>query len=757
MALDPDPPRPFRRRWFRRLVVAVALAVIVTGGVSAAAYFLIDKETLRARLEQELGRPVKLGGTAPGLLGLGVRDLELGDTAGFRPDPLLYLGRGDLSLSWWRLLTGEVRITELELTDGILNIEFDTAGGSNLAGLIRPAAGESALKIEAVTFENCAVNLTWPSRRVELAEVTGTVANLDQEPYEIELAARIAGAPVSVAGTAAPNAGALDLRFTGEKLPWGLLGLPPDTIQPPDGVNLTTQFTVRVNEGWLGLAGKLAIANLVEELAVDVSAPWPLPAAADTAAVLPPLKGTITARAGADGLRRLVILKPALEAIDAKGDVTAAVQLDGSGRLALAEIDFQFKNCSLAVPGVTARLESISGPFRVSDTELLIPLATFTVGGLQLNGRGTIGFAPFTLDLAVTGENLDLARGALLPADPVLPRGLTVVGTGNLRLQVARAGEKTAVTGELALNGCAVALADPKLDFASVTGTVSFAPNELRFRALNATALDGKLQLDGAAKLGGPGLPFAFTVRGTNLGLVPLLAAVSGPETARGGTLDCQLTLQGDSVATATYRGNGWVDLRNPQFSDVPMLARLAPYLGLKNADLLARFDTGTAAFGIADGKVTFTDPARLHNDQVDLAAVGAVAFAGALDLKGSVRVPNSSLAGLIGGIPLGRLGGVKNEDGKTVIGFTVGGTMSEPSYGLDATASDLLGLPAAVLAAPGQLLEGVLERIFGGTDADTAPAPPPTPRGETAPLATDTDAANPLRLLDDLRRLWSP
>ena len=127
--------------------------------------------------------------------------------------------------------------------------------------------------------------------------------------------------------------------------------------------------------------------------------------------------------------------------------------------------------------------------------------------------------------------------------------------------------------------------------------------------------------------------------------------------------------------------------------------------------------------------------------------------MAGPLSLRGQVRVPNRSLAGVIGGIPLSQLAGVGNDGDKTVIGFKVGGTMNAPSFGVDGSVNNLLSAivntPAAVAGSSSTLLQNVLGGIgITGTRRDTGSTPaavPSAPAG-TAPV-------NPLRELRNLFR----
>ncbi|HNW92153.1 MAG TPA: hypothetical protein PKM88_04500 [bacterium] len=739
---------PSPRRWPRLLAAGAALLLLLALGISLALYWLADPEEIRQTLEQQLGRQVRLTGIAPGFFAITARGLEIADTAGFNPDPLLTLESASISPDWGALLTGKLQISRLTLRQAKLGVEFDSAGACNLAGLIKPSSGGgTTVSIEELTFDNCAVSVSWPQRQFALAGLSGTLGHLDAEPYAIDLTGAVSGGTLRCSGTAAPATGTLALRLQTEALPLTAFGLAPGTL--PDSAALTTDLALALADSRATISGSGAAPALLRAFTLELAAPWPLPAAADSAA--PPVSGTLTATADVGDLRGLPLLAPALTAIDGRGTVTAALDLNGSGRYDLTDIQLSFVDCSLAVAALKDRLQNLSGPFSVSDRALTLGSISFTVGGLPFTGNGSIGFSPFALDLAISGSGLDLARAAALPRAAVIPAGITVGGSGNARLAVTTRTGATSVSGTISLAGAQATLASPALGFTGMTGDIAFGSDGVRLNSVSAQTCGGTVRAGGSIGSGSR-LPFAVTLTGSNLGLAPLLTALVGPH-AQGGTLDCSLQLAGDSMLTASYNGGGWLKLNRPQFTDAAVFTKLAPYLGIKDPGLLARYDSGVAAFTLSRGVLTFAQPMQLSNATVALAATGGIDLAGPLSLRGQVRVPNRSLAGVIGGIPLSQLAGVGNEGDKTVIGFKIGGTMNAPSFGVDGSVNNLLSAivntPAAVAGSSSALLQNVLGGLgITGSRRDTGSTPaavPSAPAG-TAPV-------NPFRELRNLFR----
>jgi len=134
---------------------------------------------------------------------------------------------------------------------------------------------------------------------------------------------------------------------------------------------------------------------------------------------------------------------------------------------------------------------------------------------------------------------------------------------------------------------------------------------------------------------------------------------------------------------TKTLNGSGTVQIFDGKLIGYPLTAKLADYTGIGELREVV-FKNWSNAYTISEGRIHIKD-AKIAAANTDFSLNGSQGFDGSLDYKLLVRLPDAVSNRLkIGGLGGGLIGFLKDKEGRINLNFDVGGTATNPTFGLD-------------------------------------------------------------------------
>lgn len=253
------------------------------------------------------------------------------------------------------------------------------------------------------------------------------------------------------------------------------------------------------------------------------------------------------------------------------------------------------------------------------------------------------------------------------------------------------------------------------------------SPIKFEKDVFSLTDIVGKLysgSLKASADLDTKPSPMTFQVRAAlaSVDMSGLMTGVgSDPQTLLG-KLQLDFKGSGNLDAPKELLGEGTLQITEVQVPKLQNLKVLGSVLGI-SALKEGKFDGVDSAFKIAGQKVSL-EPLHVKSENLNINMIGPVGFDKNVDLKGGVQLDANAVKMLV------TLAGIKTLEGGQTIPITVTGPVNDPKISLDGQSLDnVLAVldPAKILAAPGQLIEG----LFNKPKNDS---PSPTTDGTAAP-----------------------
>jgi uncharacterized protein involved in outer membrane biogenesis len=677
-----------RRR--RRILIALVIAGTAAAAIRLGAEMLLPpllRGTVERLATRALGRDLKVAGPFHVSLSLAPRvtagDVRLANVPWGSEPSMVRAGRVTMVLDLWSLVSGPVRLRDLEVEDARLLLEADGDGRGNwvLAPAPAPRRAPEPAKRPPLLLDHVAI------RGFELV----VRSRPEAEPVTLrvrELEARLD-----------PATRMVDVRGDGQfnEALWEISGRLGTLERLYEGRDVDHALTARLGEARLETRGRVhdPLVLGAPELEVGIDGP-DIVAALKTFGLRSPLAGPFRLRGR---------LTPARDGVDVDvsaivGAVTAKAQGEVGARLSLDafHLTVEAAGPDASVVGSWVGLQGLpSEPFDLSaqvwrqDGRLGLEGLRARVGSTSLALAGALGAPPRLVgaDLAVRATGPDLSRmsrptGLRLPRGPFEVEGRLLRRADGLAIDavelrfrgaVIRAGGTLGEPPGLAGLDLAVDASGPDLGAFSRLATVELphAPFALRGRvardgpALTLDAVEGRLGEDAVS--GSGRLVLARRLEGTDVQV-----RVAGPDLARPASL---AGLRGAPAAPYDVRGRvrvvpGGYELEGVDGSvgrvSVAVEGRIGASAGLDGTSLLCRARgpalSDLAAWGIPGGLPAdpFSVAGRLrvqggvhHADGV-VAIVGAdhAGVDGALgalpDLSGldvAVDAAGPSLAGL--------------------------------------------------------------------------------------------------------------
>ena len=272
-----------------------------------------------------------------------------------------------------------------------------------------------------------------------------------------------------------------------------------------------------------------------------------------------------------------------------------------------------------------------------------------------------------------------------------------------INLQLALGKTEFTITGKVLGQNATVNVGSPAINTGNLPMTLPLAKpvevknlqiaaevkgQEAKLSDLSLQLFDG--QVKGQAKLvtGSDAPPFtsSLTVQGVQLG--PALAAVSTANLSVSGTAGADLSLQGRGFSmpdlTKALEGTGHVGVKDGKVEGVNLLQEALAILkvaGLSFGDPKATvFSTIETDLAIKQGIVTMQ---RLLMDSHDFQATGGgtIGFDQRVNLAVTMNLSQEISQKIAGLSPVAKLA---LKDGRLRLPLTIGGTVQQPTYGLD-------------------------------------------------------------------------
>src|SRR4051812_29196517 len=128
-----------RRNSMRKFLIGIAVVVVVLIGVAIAVPFLVPVEQYKGQIEAEVtkrtGRAFHIEGPASlsllPTLAVELNDVSFAGPPGARAPEMARLGKLELELKSWPLLSGKVEIDKLVLREPRIALEVDAQGRPN--------------------------------------------------------------------------------------------------------------------------------------------------------------------------------------------------------------------------------------------------------------------------------------------------------------------------------------------------------------------------------------------------------------------------------------------------------------------------------------------------------------------------------------------------------------------------------------------------------------------------------------------------
>ncbi|MFT6775708.1 MAG: hypothetical protein ACJA1L_003431 [Paracoccaceae bacterium] len=804
---------PIKETAMGRLVKMLLGVVVALALAGAAAWVFLPTERIIALAADQVraatGRELAITGTVrPSLwpdIGAEVEGVSLSN-ADWATDPQMVTAtRARITVALLPLLSGQVRVTGLELiepkvslevaSDGRRNWDFagakgaaaaDAAPASPSGGASAPAIGIDRARITggALRFRDASAgrDLSLPSLDADL-----TAPSLDQ-PISLDAKAIWNGAPASVALTlsnpAALLAGreaqvTLSLAAAGAKLGWTGGVAVPALAGATGAPTLSGELTVR-----FGAPGKLlsdlGLADLSASLPPEASRIDTVDLAAEVAQGAEGLSAAVKLTVGADGVEASLsadvtggadwavsgplTVDAALAAGDAGDLKLTGVARDSSGALFAGRMEFSGAPRKLAalagvaltrVPDGALQTAALSGALRVTATSASLDGGKITVddiagdilGGADWSGAKPVARAAVTLGALDLRPWMAGAKGGDTPATATAqqagwPRDpIDLSGLGAADLDLSLA------AGPVTLPQGVIDRLAGKAVLKSGVATMTLERAEM-FGGL----------IVGAAKAGGAGAKTAISgdLKATGVGLRPLLTALGVTERVEGtGDLTASIAATGGSMDAMmrALSGNGVMELRDGAIIGLDLASVVRNLSGGGEAQR-TDFTAITASWTIARGVLTNQD-LRLAGPLIRVEGAGTVDI-GAQTLE--YRVTPKAVATIKGqgagqdvaglSVPVDIRGPWAGPSIQPDLAAAAQGLLKDPAGAADQVKS-LLGGASGGAAG---LLQGGLNALTGGATpapaADPAPAPaddPATPASAPAPAPAPANPADAL------------
>jgi len=148
------------RRWLRLLVLAMAVVIAVTWGVSGALEYGWAHRLLVTRLAETLGRPVDVGHFSFSLLSgpqLEADSVSVSEDPFFGREYFLRAEQLTATLRWTALLRGRIEFGTVSLIRPSLNLVRTPEGRWNIEGWLPPSRGVDVMHTVSVPFSSAGI------------------------------------------------------------------------------------------------------------------------------------------------------------------------------------------------------------------------------------------------------------------------------------------------------------------------------------------------------------------------------------------------------------------------------------------------------------------------------------------------------------------------------------------------------------------------------------------------------------------------
>ncbi len=453
---------------------AAATAVVIVLLLSAVAYALLDEDLLKRELTRALGRPVEFSGISAGLLRITLTDMQVGELAGFEPDPLLAAKNIDLRYSILSILRGKLVIDRVVVTEARLGLERRSDGTSNFDDLTRRSKDGSILVVREMGLDNVEVAVRLDTRIIEVKSLQGKITNLSERPNLFDLDGLISGARVHVDGEVDAESYAGRMKILADSIALDPFGLSSETVNLA-GLAAAIDGELGFSADTFAWNGLIRIPSLAE-ITGHVTAPWKDPMAA---------AGAFTAITRAEHLTRIRPARPYIQAYKASGGIQVDLALSGESGKLPTSVSGELLDLSLTPPGMQ-RVVTMKGRFRADPEEAHLDNMSLITGDAPLRISGVVGYARGTVDLKVAGKSLDLgALAALIPQSP-LPEGSRLSGNGSIDLAIKGKTSAPLVNGLITMEGMALALAKPKTTLENLRGKLNLSGDDVKLEGVTA-------------------------------------------------------------------------------------------------------------------------------------------------------------------------------------------------------------------------------------------------------------------------------
>ncbi len=487
---------------------------------------------------------------------------------------------------------------------------------------------------------------------------------------------------------------------------------------------------------------------------------------------------------GGVDLARLDELSAAAEQLDAAGRATArvlasgtaadpdATRLDGSVDLDGVRVVHPALGVPVDIPSGTVRLDGQA--VRLLELPVVLGQDRLSVTGAVRDWTAAVDTArvPY-FEGTVEADHLDLAAlRAEEPTDTALTYGrVAFARVGGLSV-AGRSPEDAARDLELARpDSLPIAglvqvrigvIEDPRYRLENVRARVELAPDLVRVSETRLEAFGGAIDatVDLALGVEQDEQPFAFTLSvrdvaapgllGLTTPLGPFVEGTLGLQLQFAGTLD-RLMLPGPE----TLGGLGHIALTGGGFQAVPVFRELARLSGFPEltAPRVQDWDT---PFALRNGAVVLSET-TLRTGSTELVVGGTLGLGGTLDLRVGMDIPADRLdADALVSAGLGRdvLERLQGRDEPVRTYFGIGGTLTAPSFTVDATSTGRAVTEAVQEEAEAQVqselerqrkaledrAQGLFRGLLGGRDTARAVPPDTLP----PPSEAESDSARP-------------
>lgn len=257
-----------RRRWVRRLAIALAILTLA-GGLG---YALVVPRLVRAQIAGALesagihGAQFELGRVMP--WGLQLTNLRIGDSG----DRIARVSAEYSLATLWRKRVTNLRISGAHLAVSIRDGKIDFGPLEEL--IHRKSDGPKMLRVpaERIDIDSAALDLQLP-RRTVAATATGSLVRQADARYELELNLVVDGAPVRIAGMLGPMTDRLELTVSGATIPAVAVADIAAALYPATETTAKGTLSLDGSINWSGGFGSMSGKLKPDGLAVNVRLP----------------------------------------------------------------------------------------------------------------------------------------------------------------------------------------------------------------------------------------------------------------------------------------------------------------------------------------------------------------------------------------------------------------------------------------------------------------------------------------------------